>query len=146
MATCPTCKNDKAEAHNASFGISIIVCHMCDPIVDAVVLPLSDVCNSAALVFARSLRRRGIRTQCDTRSVKPKKKFELASKLGAYYAIVLGEDELARRVVQVKDLDADNKDPKKQIELSPDIAICFLDYMLVPGSKVIVPQRIIQVT
>jgi histidyl-tRNA synthetase len=118
---------------------------MCDPIVDAVVISLSDTCASAALVFARALRRRGIRTECDVRPVKPKKKFELASKRGAYYVIVLGEDELTRHVVQVKDLDADNKDPNKQIELPTEAAICYLDYMLVPNSKVIIPQRIIQV-
>jgi|ERR1700722_663828 len=147
MTTCITCKSESAEVYKASFGAAI-VCRRCDPISDAVVVSTSDECSSAALVFARELRRRGIRTECDTRNAKLKKKLELASKCGAYYVIVFGEDEIARGTCQVKDLDAKPSDPNKQLELSTGAAVCLLEYMLVPGGKVsgrIEPQQIIEI-
>jgi histidyl-tRNA synthetase len=74
--------------------------------VDAFVAPLGEAAVVAALVLARDLRRSGVRCDVDTRGGSLKSQLRRANALGAKVALILGESELAGKVVQVKDLEA----------------------------------------
>jgi histidyl-tRNA synthetase len=73
--------------------------------VDALVAPLGEGV-AQGLVLARDLRKSGIRCEVDTRGTSLKSQLRRANALGARVVLILGEDELAQGVVQVKDLDA----------------------------------------
>ncbi len=74
--------------------------------VDAIVAPLGEAAVGVALVLARDLRRSGVRCEVDTRGSSLKSQLRRANTLGARFALILGESELAGNVVQVKDLEA----------------------------------------
>jgi histidyl-tRNA synthetase len=69
------------------------------------IAPLGAAAESRALGIARSLRRAGIAVEQDYRG-NMKRRMQRANKLNARAAIILGDDELARGVVQLKDLDS----------------------------------------
>jgi histidyl-tRNA synthetase len=73
--------------------------------VDALVAPLGEGV-AQGLVLARDLRKSGIRCEVDTRGTSLKSQLRRANALGARVVLILGDDELAQGVVQVKDLDA----------------------------------------
>lgn len=77
-----------------------------EPHVTCFVAPLGAGTTSAALSLARELRAAGIATEVDTRGATLKAMLRRASGLGAPYALLLGESELADGVVEVKDLAA----------------------------------------
>jgi histidyl-tRNA synthetase len=52
------------------------------------------------------LRERGLSVEIGYESAKLKKSLGAASKLGARFAVIIGEGELASGLYQVKDLDA----------------------------------------
>jgi histidyl-tRNA synthetase len=58
-----------------------------------------------ALVLARELRGRGIRAELDARGNSLKSMLRRAGALGARLCVVVGESELERQVVQLKDLE-----------------------------------------
>lgn len=58
-----------------------------------------------AIVLSEKLRKEGISVDFDMTARKFGKQFEKASKLGAKYAVVLGEDEIANSTVTVKNLE-----------------------------------------
>lgn len=60
----------------------------------------------AALVLAQSVRRLGVSCIVDARAVRLKNKLKWAVESGAFFAAIVGPDELAAGQVQVKDLDA----------------------------------------
>ncbi len=68
------------------------------------VAPLGKPAAGAALVLARDLRRAGIACEADTRGGSLKNMLGRADKLSARLAVILGDDEIAANVVQVKDL------------------------------------------
>ncbi len=72
---------------------------------DAFVAPLGEGV-AQGLVLARDLRKSGIRCEVDTRGTSLKSQLRRANAVGARVVLILGEDELAKGVVQVKDLDA----------------------------------------
>jgi histidyl-tRNA synthetase len=74
-------------------------------VVDALVVPLGGAIQEG-LVLARALRQSGIRCEVDTRGTSLKSQLRRANSLGARMVLVLGDDEIAQAVVQVKDLDA----------------------------------------
>jgi histidyl-tRNA synthetase len=74
-------------------------------VVDALVVPLGGAIQEG-LVLARALRQSGIRCEVDTRGTSLKSQLRRANSLGARMVLVLGDDEIAQGVVQVKDLDA----------------------------------------
>jgi histidyl-tRNA synthetase len=74
-------------------------------VVDALVAPLGGAI-AEGLVLARDLRKSGIRCEVDTRGTSLKSQLRRANALGARVVLILGDDELAQGVVQVKDLDA----------------------------------------
>jgi len=75
-----------------------------EAIVDAFVAPIGSASQMHALVLARELRARGIAVEADTRGGSLKSLLRRANALGARVVLMLGEGELARGVVTLKDL------------------------------------------
>jgi len=70
-----------------------------------VIVPLGAAAEAKALGLARALRRAGIAVEQDYRG-NMKRRMQRANKLGARAAVIIGDDELAKGVAQVKDLDS----------------------------------------
>jgi histidyl-tRNA synthetase len=70
-----------------------------------VIAPLGPAAEATALGIARTLRRAGIAVEQDYRG-NMKRRMQRANKLNARAAVILGDDELAKGVAQVKDLDS----------------------------------------
>ena len=71
---------------------------------DAVVVSLGDAAAAAGVRLASDLRRQGLHAVLAPQGRSLRGQLRHASALNASYALVLGEDELARGAVQVKDL------------------------------------------
>ena len=69
------------------------------------IAPLGPAAESKALGIARALRRAGIAVEQDYRG-NMKRRMQRANKLNARAAIIIGDDELARGVAQLKDFDS----------------------------------------
>jgi histidyl-tRNA synthetase len=67
------------------------------------VIPVGDAGEGAALAVLQALRRQGIRAEMAYRG-NVKRRMERANRIGARAAVILGGDEVARGVAQVKDL------------------------------------------
>jgi histidyl-tRNA synthetase len=61
--------------------------------------------EARALGIARALRRQGIAVEQDYRG-NMKRRMQRANKLNARAAIIIGDDELAKGLAQLKDLDS----------------------------------------
>jgi histidyl-tRNA synthetase len=70
-----------------------------------VIAPLGAAAEAKALGIARTRRRAGIAVEQDYRG-NMKRRMQRANKLNARAAIIIGDDELAKGVAQVKDLDS----------------------------------------
>ena len=70
---------------------------------DVLVIPMTDDL-SFAVSTATTLRNAGVRAQLYTEQKKFKAKMSYADRIGAPYAVFLGEDELAEGVLSVKDM------------------------------------------
>lgn len=77
---------------------------------DCYVAPLCPEANDAALVLARDLRRLGVSAEVDGRGLKLKVMLRRASSMNARLAVLIGEGELERGVLTVKDLAAHSQD------------------------------------
>jgi histidyl-tRNA synthetase len=75
-----------------------------EAVVDAFVAPLGEIAMGPALTLARELRSRGVATEADTRGSSLKALLRRANGLGARVVLILGEGELQRNVVTLKDL------------------------------------------
>ncbi|MEZ0244905.1 MAG: histidine--tRNA ligase [Sphingomonas sp.] len=73
------------------------------PSVEAVIIPMGDAANLKAQTILAELRRAGIAADMAFRG-NMKKRMQKADALGARYAIILGDDELARQEVAMKRL------------------------------------------
>lgn len=69
------------------------------------VIAASDALKSKALQIANSLRARRIKTNVDLLGKSIKAQFRESNKNGVKYAIIVGEDELSRGAVQIKNMD-----------------------------------------
>jgi histidyl-tRNA synthetase len=67
------------------------------------VIPVGDAAEGPALDVLQALRHSGQRAEMAYRG-NLKRRLERANRLGARAAVILGEDDLARGVAQVKDL------------------------------------------
>ena len=72
----------------------------------AYVVWLGEEARKAASTLARELRDRGLSAEMGYEPAKLKKSLGVASKLGARFAVIIGEGELASGLYQVKDLDS----------------------------------------
>src|SRR4029078_9209970 len=70
-----------------------------------VIAPLGAAAEAKALGIARALRRAGIAVEQDYRG-NMKRRMQRANKGNARAAIILGDDELAKGVAQLKNLDS----------------------------------------
>ncbi|MEB2312983.1 MAG: histidine--tRNA ligase [Sorangiineae bacterium] len=70
----------------------------------AYLAPIGEPAIREALRLARELRRLGVRAELDGRGNSMKSMLRRADAMGARLALVLGDDELGREVVKVKDL------------------------------------------
>lgn len=68
--------------------------------------PLAEVGSEKALVLARELRALGVTAEIDARGSRLKAMLRRADALGALLGVILGDDEVTRGVVTVKDLRA----------------------------------------
>jgi histidyl-tRNA synthetase len=73
--------------------------------IDAFVAPIGPAPVGAALCLARDLRGVGVSAEVDARGAGMKSLLRRANNLGARFALILGEQELADGTVQLKDLD-----------------------------------------
>ncbi|MBS1037094.1 His/Gly/Thr/Pro-type tRNA ligase C-terminal domain-containing protein, partial [Gluconobacter cerinus] len=67
------------------------------------IVPMGDQALLKGAAIARSLREAGLRAEIETRG-NMKKRMERVVKSGASHAVVLGDEEIARDVVQLRDL------------------------------------------
>jgi histidyl-tRNA synthetase len=67
------------------------------------VVPIGDAAENAALAVLQALRAAGIRAEMAYRG-NLRRRMERANRLGARAAVIIGEDDLARGVAQVKNL------------------------------------------
>ena len=76
------------------------------PAPDVFVVQASVAAQSACLSVSRTLREQGLVVVMDYEGKSLKSQFRMADKSGARYALVLGDDELAKGTVQLKQLGA----------------------------------------
>ncbi len=74
------------------------------PVVEAFVAPLGEASVGAALAIGKELRASGVRCEVDGRGASMKAMLRRANGLGARVALIVGDQEIARGVVQLKDL------------------------------------------
>ena len=67
------------------------------------VVPIGDAAEAVALDILQSLRRAGIRAEMAYRG-NLRRRMERANRIGARAAVIIGDDDIARGVAQVKDL------------------------------------------
>ncbi len=67
------------------------------------VIPIGEGAQASAILVLQTLRRAGIRAEMSYRG-NLKRRLERANKIGAGFAVILGEEEAARGVAQLKDL------------------------------------------
>lgn len=65
---------------------------------------MGDAAKSFGLKLCRELRQKGVIAEMDTLSRNIKGQFKYADRLGAKYTLVIGEDELKKGVVSLKDM------------------------------------------
>ncbi|MGE0109066.1 MAG: histidine--tRNA ligase [Bdellovibrionales bacterium] len=87
--------------------------------VDAMIARVEDGKDSAYLALAAALRQQGFAIEnYMTMATKMDKQFKYADKKGVPFVIVMGSDEMARGVVQVKDLRARAQEEVRRDELA----------------------------
>jgi len=96
---------------------------------DVFVAWLGDAAEQPAAQLARSLRQEGWRVESNYEAAKLKKSLGQASKLGARFAVIIGEGELASGRYQVKDMAA-----AQQVEVERNQIAPFLKEKLQKGS------------
>jgi histidyl-tRNA synthetase len=83
---------------------------------------LGDAAAEPAAKLARELRERGLSAELDYEPAKLKKSLGAASKLGARFAVIIGEGELASGLYQVKDLDSGQQEAVEPLRVAEYIA------------------------
>jgi histidyl-tRNA synthetase len=71
-----------------------------------VLAPMGEAPMAEALVLARDLRSRGVAVDVDARGTGIKGMLRRANAIGASHVGIIGDSEIERRVVQIKDLAA----------------------------------------
>jgi histidyl-tRNA synthetase len=67
------------------------------------VVPVGEVAEAAAIAILQNLRRAGVRAEMAYRG-NLRRRMERANRVGARAAVIIGEDDMAKGVAQVKDL------------------------------------------
>jgi histidyl-tRNA synthetase len=90
---------------------------------DVYIAPLGSGMNREAARLARALRRQNLIVELGDESFRLKKSLETASKLGARYALIAGEDELATGVFALKNLSTGEQKPVPRDQLGRALEI-----------------------
>ncbi len=98
---------------------------------DVYVVWFGETAQGPALRLARELRAAGVRTEIGHEAAKMKKSLGLASKLGARFAVIIGESEVATGRYQVKDMTSSEQ---KEIE-SSGVRAWLDDHLVRPPSR-----------
>ena len=91
------------------------------PQLAAFVIPLGAGMNRHALKIASELRREGVTVDVGEESFRIKKSFETAEKLGACYAIIVGENEVKENRFTVKNLQTGEQASATQVEILDEL-------------------------
>jgi histidyl-tRNA synthetase len=91
--------------------------------VQAMVALMEDGQLAGSLDIARRLRAAGINTEVQMESRKLAKQFQYASRAGIRFVVLAGEDELARGVVTVKDLQREQQFEVTREELASSLKV-----------------------
>jgi len=91
------------------------------PQLAAYIIPLGAGMNRHALKIASELRREGVTVDTGEESFRIKKSFETAEKLGACYAIIVGENEVKENRYTVKNLKTGDQASATQRELLDEL-------------------------
>jgi histidyl-tRNA synthetase len=77
-----------------------------DPTVSVVIIPFDNLeCKQEAIVLAAQIRQYQIPTIVDARPIKLKLKLRHAANLKTFYSIIIGQEEIANKSCQIKDMD-----------------------------------------
>jgi histidyl-tRNA synthetase len=71
---------------------------------EAYLVPMGPPAQAEALVLGRALRAEGVRCEVDGRGLSLRAMLRRANAVGARFCLLLGDDELARGAVTLKDL------------------------------------------
>ena len=93
-----------------------------DAALAAYVAWLGDAALGPASTLVRELRRQGLSVEIDYEPTKLKKSMGIASKLGARFAIIIGDGELASGRYQVKDMSTGGQEEVEPTEVTRYIA------------------------
>lgn len=88
--------------------------------VDAVLVPMGDAAAQRAVGLMAELRRAGVSADMAFRG-NMKKRMQKADALGARYALILGDDELARSEIMVKSLKSGEQAPMRLAQIPQGI-------------------------
>jgi histidyl-tRNA synthetase len=78
--------------------------------IDCYVIALGEEANLKAAAIVQQLRQQGIQVDKDYQNKKMKAQFKAADRLQAKFVLVLGEDELAKNEVAVKEMETGNQE------------------------------------
>jgi len=88
---------------------------------DVYVAPVGEYMNREALLLARELRRHDLVVELGDRSFKLKKSFETATKLGARFILIVGENEVKAGAFALKNLESGEQVSVPRAELAQKI-------------------------
>jgi histidyl-tRNA synthetase len=88
---------------------------------DVYVAPVGEYMNREALALARDLRRHDLVVELGDRSFKLKKQFELATKAGARFILIVGENEVKAGAFALKNLESGEQVSVPRAELAQKI-------------------------
>ncbi len=89
--------------------------------IDFYLVALGDASNRERVRLLQQLRQAGLRAECDYMERKMKAQLKAADRLGARYALILGDDELQKGIIQLKDLTSGEQ---RELEISRLIDEC----------------------
>ncbi len=101
--------------------LSMLLAASPETVAPVVVVPVVEAAEAVAIDAVQALRRAGIRAEIGYRG-NLKRRMERANRLGARAAVIIGEDEAARGVAQVKDLASGEQTELPLAELAARLA------------------------
>ncbi|SET77807.1 histidyl-tRNA synthetase [Oceanobacillus limi] len=101
-----------------------------DEQLDVFLVAVGDETKKEAVKLVHDLRRNGIQVDMDYQGRKMKAQFKAADRYQSKYVLILGEDELQKRVINVKEMDTG-----KQHEVSVDQLADLLKQKLLGGNR-----------
>jgi len=89
--------------------------------VEAFIAVMGDAAKAEGLKILRELHKKGIKAEMDTLGRNIKGQFKYAARLNSKYTIVIGDDEMAKGIVQIKDMDKHEQREVKLDELVDEL-------------------------